>query len=175
MLQYLHPRERRIDFVFVYLCTRGHGRRAASTKLLMISVHPQFVWSALCFLSSPFISPLPPFLAIQNKSIPREARRDTRQDVATSLVDSQAEASVETARCSVREKHVELQVCNSRPMRSMCHDDDGIYRFTLLYMNLAQWPIDRMQETSIAHCNLFISPQFQNTWSVRHYQIEKPN
>ena len=42
-------------------------------------------------------------------------------------------------------------------------------------MNLAQWPIDRMQETSIAHCNLFISPQFQNTWSVRHYQIEKPN
>ncbi|KAM7383072.1 hypothetical protein PAMP_002754 [Pampus punctatissimus] len=38
------------------------------------------------------------------------------------MVESDADASVETARCSVRKTHLELQVCNSRPMRtSLCH------------------------------------------------------
>lgn len=51
----------------------------------------------------------------------------------------------------------------------MCHGDDGIYRLTLLYMNLAQLPIDRLQETSITHCNLFISPQFHRLKTPKIY------
>lgn len=81
-------------------------------------------------------------------------------EVKVRLVESDAEASKEAARCSERKSRVELQVCNSRPMRSMCHDDDGIYRFTLLYMNLAQIPAGRMQDHTKAHCSLFISPLF---------------
>lgn len=105
----------------------------------------------MCFLSSPS-SPSPSILQFKTNAAP-----EVKVENSTSLVESDAEASVETARCSVKKKHLELQVCNSWPMRSMCHDDDGIYRLTLLYMNLA--PIDRMQENTIAHCNLFISPQ----------------
>lgn len=109
----------------------------------------------MCFCPLPH-SP-PHHLTIQIKRFPEvRVENSTR-----SLVESDAEAAVETARCSVRQKHLELQVCNSWPMRSMCHDDDGIYRLTLLYMNLAQLAVARMQDNGIAHCILFISPQVQ--------------
>lgn len=36
-------------------------------------------------------------------------------------------------------------------------------------MNLAQLPIDRLQETSITHCNLFISPQFHRLKTPKIY------
>lgn len=130
-----------------------------STKLWRIWVHLISAVFSCPLPHAPHPPPLTPsILRFKTKASPEvKVENSTR-----SLVESHAEASVETAGCSVRKKHLELQVCNSRPMRSMCHGDDGIYRLMLLYMNLAQLPIDRMQKKliSIAHCNLFISPQF---------------
>lgn len=83
--------------------------------------------------------PLPPPIPSSSCDSKTKASPEIKVENSTrSLAESRAEASVETARCSVRDKHVELQVCNSRLTRRACHGDDDIYRLMLLYMELAQ-------------------------------------
>lgn len=144
-----------------------HFASEATDDLQPVWILTQRLWclrvnliSVVPSVSCPLPHLPPPILQFETKASP---------EVKVRLVESDAESSVETARCSVRKKHLELQVCNSRPMRSMCHDDDGIYRLTLLYMNLAQTPVHRMQDNTTAHCNLFISPQLHRF----HYKVIK--
>lgn len=119
-----------------------------------VSLRLQTVLQPACSSTTPLIlsspdqhcvscpPPLPPHPAsIPSSSCDSKTKASPEVKVENStrsLAESRAEASVETARCSVRDKHVELQVCNSRLTRRACHGDDDIYRLTLLYMELAQ-------------------------------------
>lgn len=110
-------------------------------------------------------------LQFETNTPPQEVKVDSSSG---SLVESHGEVSAETARCSVRKKHLELQVCNSWPMRSTCHDDDGIYRVTLLYMDLAHSAIDRMQESSYVLQPLYFPSvdQIINCLNVNYFKIK---